>query len=396
MSASTPPTARLPVVTSGTALIHLDFLVTGVVMTFLGPMLPYFSSRWMLSDAQSGSLIFAEFFSSMFGMLLSGFLVERVGYRLTLMTGLVFMPIGMSLLAYGPWSLGLIAISILGVGYGITTPAGNLRTAETNPEHSAAALNVINALWGLGAMCSPVLVALALRAHKPSFFLFGIASALVCLLFVLAVSRFVPDIHIQNKDASERPLWSFRILPLVCALFFVYVGTETAFGNWAAMYARRIAPEHKSLATIAPAFFWGALLLGRACAPIVLKFHRAVVVARSGLAFGVLGGIALFLAHGMQLILAGCFLAGLGLSSIFPISVSLLPRWFGESARGVSGAVFGSGNIGGAVLPWVVGLVSTQSGDLRWGYSVPLAGAIFMLAFYATQKEGELEAVSLV
>ena len=394
MSASAPPTARLPVVTSGTTLIHLDFLVTGVVMTFLGPMLPYFSSRWMLSDARSGSLIFAEFFSSMFGMLLSGFLVERVGYRLTLIVGLVLMPLGASLLAYGPWSLGLIAISILGVGYGITTPAGNLRTAEANPERSAAALNVINALWGLGAMSSPLLVALALRARRPSLFFFGIAAALCLLLFALSASRFIPDLHVQGKDAATRPLWSFRILPAVCALFFIYVGTETAFGNWAAMYARRIAPEHKSLATIAPAFFWGALLLGRASAPIILKFHRAVVVARSGLAFGVLGGITLILAHGMQLVLAGCFLAGLGLSSIYPISVSFLPRWFGESARTVSGAVFGSGNIGGAVLPWVVGLISTQSGDLRWGYLIPLAGAVFMLAFYATQKDGKLEAVS--
>jgi hypothetical protein len=35
-------------------------------------MLPSLSARWSLSDAQSGSLIFAEFFSSMFGMLLSG------------------------------------------------------------------------------------------------------------------------------------------------------------------------------------------------------------------------------------------------------------------------------------------------------------------------------------
>lgn len=357
-------------------------------MTFLGPMLPYLSARWALSDTQSGSLIFAEFFSSMFGMLLSGVLVERVGYRLTLMMGLVLMPAGVSLLAFGPWGLGLAAISILGVGYGVTTPAGNLRTAETNPERSAAALNVINAVWGVGAMSSPFLVALGLRARRPALFLFGLAAALLVLLVVFLGSRFVPDVHVGDKaDASARgPWWKSRILPLICALFFIYVGTETAFGNWAAMYARRIAPDHRSLATIAPAFFWGALLLGRASAPFALKFHRDTAVARGGLFLAVLGGVALVLAHGIQLVLTGCFLAGLGLSSIFPISVSLFPRWFGDSARRVSGAVFGSGNIGGAVLPWVVGLVSTRFGNLRWGYVVPLAGAGFMLAFYMSLR----------
>lgn len=393
MNASASPARKLPFVTSGTTLIHLDFLVTGVVMTFLGPMLPYFSTRWMLSDAQSGSLIFAEFFSSMFGMLLSGIFVERTGYRFTLITGLVLMPLGVLLLAHGPWSLGLVAISILGVGYGITTPAGNLRTAEINPENSAAALNVINAVWGVGAMSSPFLVALALRMHRPVFFFFGLSAALTALLLMLAAARFVPDVHVKDKEDFRQSLWSLRILALVCVLFFVYVGTETAFGNWAAMYARRIAPDHKSLATIAPAFFWGALLLGRATAPFALKFHRASAVARNGLVFGVFGGVTLVLAHGMQTVLAGCFLAGMGLSSIFPISVSLLPRWFGDSARRVSGAVFGSGNIGGAVLPWIVGLISTRSGDLRWGYLVPLAGAAYMLVFYATQKSEQLQAM---
>ena len=395
MNASPSPASRFPVATSGTFLLYVDFLVTGVVMTFLGPMLPYFSGRWALSDTRSGALIFAEFFSSMFGMLLSGILVERVGYRRTLMVGLVLMPTGMSLLAFGPWMLGLVAISVFGIGYGITTPAGNLRTAEINTANSASALNLINAVWGMGAMSSPFLVALALRERRPNLFLFATAGFLTLLLLALAFSRFVPDVHVHAKNESLFDSFAkFSILPFVCILFFVYVGTETAFGNWAAMYARRIAPDHKSLATIAPAFFWGALLLGRASAPFVFRFYRETVVARSALVLGLLGGIALVLAHGMQLVLAGCFLAGIGLSSIFPISVYLLPRWFGESARSVSGVVFGCGNIGGAVLPWIVGLISTRFGNLRWGYIVPLTGVVFMLAFYASQKSGEHHAAS--
>jgi MFS transporter, FHS family, glucose/mannose:H+ symporter len=393
MSASASPTARLPVITNGTVLIHADFLVTGIVMTFLGPMLPHLSTRWLLSDTESGSLIFAEFFSSIFGMLLSGILVQRLGYRFTLMIGLVLMPAGMVLLASGPWILGIAAISILGVGYGITTPAGNLRTAENNPEGSAAALNVINAVWGVGAMSSPFLVDFALRTHQPKLFLFGTAAALLTLLFALSFSRFVPDVRVEEKNSSatRQSAWSMPILPIICALFFIYVGTETSFGNWAAMYARRIAPDHKSLATIAPAFFWGALLLGRATAPIALKKYSETTVARTALSFGVLGGVALVAAHSIHLIVLGCFLAGLGLASIFPIGVALFPRWFGDSARSVSGVVFGSGNIGGAVLPWIVGIVSTRVGDLRWGYVVPLIGASAMLAFFVAQSSPRTE-----
>src|SRR5579863_7742975 len=107
--------SRLPISTSGSALVHLDFLLTGIVMTFLGPMLPILSVRWSLNDEQAGYLIFAQFFSSMFGMLSSGPLVLRIGYRLTLITGLILMASGMALLVSGPWLLGMIAVCIFGV-----------------------------------------------------------------------------------------------------------------------------------------------------------------------------------------------------------------------------------------------------------------------------------------
>src|SRR6185437_14711368 len=168
MNSGRPSRGEFPITTDGTVLLHIDFVLTGVVMTFLGPMLPSLSARWSLNDTQSGSLIFAEFFSSMFGMLFSGISVQRLGYRKTLILGMALMPLGVALLSFGPWLWGIAAICIFGIGYGMTTPAGNLRTAEINPGRSASALSVINAVWGIGAMSSPFLVDLALRAHRPN------------------------------------------------------------------------------------------------------------------------------------------------------------------------------------------------------------------------------------
>ena len=87
----------------------------------------------------------------------------------------------------------------------------------------------------------------------------------------------------------------------------------------------------------------------------------------------------------MALLIPGAVLAGLGLASIFPISVSLLPRWFGDSVTSISSPVFASGNTGGAVLPWLVGVVSTHTGSLRSGFIVPLVGVAAMLGFYVMQ-----------
>jgi MFS transporter, FHS family, glucose/mannose:H+ symporter len=387
MASSVSVPKRLPVATNGIALIHVDFLITGIVMTFIGPMLPILAARWSLTDAQSGSLIFVQFFSSMFGMLVSGVSVQRQGYRFTLIIGAMLMASGMALLASGSWGMGILAVSILGIGYGLTTPAGNLRTAEINPENSASALNVVNAVWGIGAMGSPFLVALAQREHRPAYFLYGTAGALLVLLLALLLTRFVPDSHAHIESSPrDKSFWSESALPLICALFFVYVGTETSFGAWIATYARRVDSRAHVLATVTPSFYWGALLLGRALAPIFLRFRSAVTVARSGLAIALLGGLALVAAHEMKLVVVGALLAGLGLASIFPISVSLLPGWFGPSARRASGAVFASGNIGGAVVPWFVGEISSHTAGLRVAFLIPLLGVSAMLVFYLTKS----------
>lgn len=378
---------KVPVATNGIVLIHADFLLTGIVMTFIGPMLPVLAARWSLTDAQSGSLIFVQFFSSMFGMLASGLSVQRLGYRTTLIIGSLLMATGMTLLASGSWPMGIVAVCILGIGYGITTPAGNLRTAEINPDRSASALNVINAVWGIGAMSSPFLVAIAQREHHSAYFLYGTAGALMLLLLALLLSHFVPDTHAHSESpVADARLWSDGVLPLICALFFIYVGTETSFGAWVATYARRIDSRAHTFATMTPSFYWGALLLGRALAPIILRFRSAVAIARGGLAIGLLGGMTLVAAHGIRLVVVGAVLAGLGLASIFPITVSLLPGWFGSSARRASGAVFASGNIGGAVVPWFMGEVSTHAAGLRAAFLVPLLGMSAMLAFYMTSK----------
>jgi fucose permease len=387
-SALSSNTARFA--TSGAFLLHADFLLTGIVMTFLGPMLPILATRWVMSDAVSGRLYLTQFISSMFGMFSSAPVVRRRGYRFTFIIGLVLMLSGMALLASGSLPQGIAAVAILGFGHGITTPAGNLRTADTNPNRSASALNVINAVWGFGAMSSPLLLRFA--AHHPSRFLYGMAAALATLLAAFLLARFVPDVHAAENESAELPsdVWRSRMLPVICMLFFIYVGAETSFGGWVATYAHRLGSRSNTFWAMAPSFFYGAMLAGRSLAPLALSRLRETFVAQIGLTLALLGGLALVSAHNVLVVVLGSFMAGLGLASIFPISVSLFPRWFPESARAASGAVFASGNLGGAVLPWLVGVVSTHSGSLRLALFVPLASVTAMLIFYLINPEKQI------
>jgi FHS family L-fucose permease-like MFS transporter len=128
------------------------------------------------------------------------------------------------------------------------------------------------------------------------------------------------------------------------------------------------------------------LLIGRALAPLALRRVREIHLATFGVGLAAVGIVLLLAAKNITVIMAGASVAGLGLASVFPINVSLMSHWFGETATRVSGTIFSIGNLGGAVIPWLVGLISTHLG-LRFGFVIPLMGAIGMLIFYMTSDK---------
>jgi MFS transporter, FHS family, glucose/mannose:H+ symporter len=374
--------------TNGIALIHVDFVLTGIVMTLLGPLLPILSARWSLNDAQAGHLFTAQFVSSMFGMLLSGISARRFGYRITLIYGLVGMAGGIALLAGASWLVGLIAVSIFGAAFGLTTPSANLLVADTYHQRSAGPLSLLNSSWGVGALACPLILAAAERSHHTSQFLYATAFCLAALAVYFSAVRFAAD---DFRDSAQLPKPAQAsaggaLVIVIAALFFIYVGTETCMGGWIATYAHRIDSGSRSFWAVTPSFFWGALLAGRIAAPIVLRRVRETTLATAGVFMAALGIVILLATPMMLFIVAGATIAGLGLASVYPINVSLLSHRFEHISPRISGFIFAMGTLGGAVLPWIVGAISTRTGSLRWGFVVPLLGTITMLLFYLWQR----------
>jgi fucose permease len=98
-----------------------------------------------------------------------------------------------------------------------------------------------------------------------------------------------------------------------------------------------------------------------------------------------IGGISLLLAaHSPQIVLAGSVLTGLALAPLFPLILSLFLAEMGESRN--AGWVFATAGLGGAVLSWLTGTVSTDSGSLRIGMLVPAGAALLMLVLIIRRR----------
>jgi MFS transporter, FHS family, glucose/mannose:H+ symporter len=363
-------------------LLHAGFFATGIVTTLLGPLLPYLSAHWSLNDSQAGFFFTAQFLGSLAGVFSTTFLLPSRGFRFTLAAGFAVMGAAVAMFGHGSWAFGWLSVFSYGLGLGLTIPAANLLVSSRAGEHSVAALSILNFAWSAGAVFCPLMVIVV--EHRAG--LTGLTALLggIIVLFaaVFAMSVGPPK---QEDAASSPPLLDWRSLlrrspiGLLALLFFLYVGTENALGGWVASQAKRTSTDSSAFWVLAPSAFWGALLLGRAVAPAAWRYLGARDLSRIGLVLATLGAAVILVSASPTGTRSGAAIAGAGLAPIFPILVARLTEALGENAKRAGGLMFGSSGLGGAVLPWLVGAVSAQTGSLRAGLTAPLLSCLLML-----------------
>lgn len=372
-----------------TIAANAAFVPIGIATVLLSPMLPILSARWSLSDAQAGALFTAQFLASTLAVALSGVLVSRWGYRLAINAGLLTMALGIGALPLSSHLTGLACIALYGFGSGLAIPAANLLVGEVNPHRRSAALSLLNFSWSLGAVACPFLVAGAAAAHRIPRLLALVAAfmVLVALGVGAAGSSVVePASAAPRRRKTQPPIaWSERSLLILGTLFFLYVGTENAYAGWTAAYARSLGTLPPAVAVMTPSFFYFALLAGRWLASQLLRRIEEVRLARAGLLIACTGMAGLLVSHTLASVVVSVSIAGLGLSSVYPITISLLSRTFGSAASRVGSVMFAMANLGGACLPWLVGFCSTHFGSLRVGLAVPLIAGMLMYVSYSSQ-----------
>jgi FHS family glucose/mannose:H+ symporter-like MFS transporter len=376
----TPSPAQPGHIAPNALWMHLAFILTGLGTLLLGPILPSLSHQWHLSDAQSGLLFSAQFYGSFCG----GVTVSKHLHR-SMALGMLSSGLGFGTFALAPALLpASVGLFFGGYGLGQLITSINILAGRRATQNRGSALAFLNFSWSFGAMLSPLLAAwllphIALRTALATF-----SAAFLTLLAVLSLQlkRSTPD-HIA---IAETPATS-GLKPLAFAYFagllILYGGLETCLGGWLTTFSLRYGTSSLVLSEYALVLLLAGLTAGRAASSVLLQRMGEKLLLRLSLALAAAFTAALALAHSAPAIAVFAILLGLTLAPFFPASFSLLMA--DRPTARQAGIVLAVSAIGAAMLPWLMGVISTRTGSLQLALALPFAAAVALLLMSLAQ-----------
>ena len=325
----------------------LAFVLMGGLQALYGPSLPGFSQHFGLPVSTAGLIISAHGLGALTGVLgtvpLSRHRLAR--YR----TGIAVALLAAGALTLGltpVWAVALLGALIIGMGYGVLTVGLNSLFAVGFGKRSAAMVNLLNAVFGIGAILGPLLVGRGSGTVSWPFLVIGFGAGLLTPFAFFVDDRLpVPTAPQQASNGQRKSLLvGFLVLLAVTA------GLEASGSGWSATYLVALGNTPEAAAKFASLFYLIFTAARLAGVPLSLRLSSFTLVAAS-LA---LAAILLLLAQVPAI--APYVLATLGGSvallfpNIFTWLARTLPGTRGGTALMVAGAL-----LGGAVFPALIG-----------------------------------------
>jgi FHS family L-fucose permease-like MFS transporter len=410
-SYSTPPPSSTNL--AAMAMVTTLFFFWGFVTVLNDILVPHLKAIFDLNYARVMLIQFAFFSAYFIFSIPSAKIVDAIGYKKTMVTGLFTMGVGALLFipaaSTASFPLFLGALMILAAGITALQVAANpYVTVLGPPETASSRLNLTQAFNSLGTTIGPYLGGLlilnasfkgtdetrqmsaavlqAYRVQEASsvklpYLIIGIALIIFGVIIGLFKLPAIPGAVRHDGTAVKTSLWKYRQLVFGAIGIFVYVGAEVSIGSFLINYFGQ--HEIGGLTELAAAkyvtYYWGGAMVGRFIGSAILqKIKTGTVLAVAAIAACLLvcismsttGSVAMW-----SIILVG-FFNSVMFPSIFTLGVAKLGPLTGDGSGIMIMAI-----VGGAILPVLQGALADRIG-IHHAFIIPAVCYLYIL-YYA-------------
>ena len=352
------------------AVIYLIFISLGLPDSLLGSGWPKMQVAFGVPSSYAGYVSMAISFMTIISALLSPRLIKRFHTKWIVIVS-VFLTI-LGLLGFSVskeyWMLFVIAVPY-GLGAGAIDSSVNHYVAN---HYSGAAMNFLHCFYGVGAVISPYIMALALSRARwnegyrwTAFLQAGIL--LVCILSLpLWKTNEKTSEDEADKDSAGIPE-TLKVPGVVLTLiaFFAYCAGECTGFLWTPSYfaGTRTGLSDGLIASFGSLVF-GGLMFGRLIAGFVSNRLGDRALIRIGIAVELTGIIMIAVPNTHYVFTAAGFvIIGTGMGPVYPAVQHMAPAHFGKKySAAVIGLQMASAYVGSTFMPMVFGILQQHIG----------------------------------
>lgn len=261
------------------------FFIFGFATTFIVTMTAPVKAIFGLPEWGAQLLSSAFFITYPILSIPSGKLVARIGYKWTVILGLILMGIGS--LIFWPaaklpsFGLFLFATFILAAGVVFLQVAANPYVTALGPESSASSrLNLTQALNSVATMVAPWIISVAIfkglneaamgakeygyaaaeRVPLPFITMAIVVIAVAIILFTIKLPVLVNE---KKEEKVKKSVWSYPHVILGAFAIFTYVGAEVGNAGLIVNYLKNSGGIDPEVASTYAAIYWGGAMIGR-------------------------------------------------------------------------------------------------------------------------------------
>ncbi len=398
------------------AMVTTLFFMWGFLTSLNDILVPHLKSIFELNYTRV-MFINSAFFGSYFVFAIpSGKLIEWIGYKRTMVVGLLIMAAGALLFVPAAnvpsFQLFLGALIVLAAGVTALQVAANPYVTVLGPARTASSrLNLTQAFNSLGTTIAPYVGGMLILAAAPLTWsqleqlsgpallayrqqeassvkvpYIGIALALTALALAIAMFN-LPKIETTREfrpmgdtGAAARDLWKQRQLVLGALGIFLYVGAEVAIGSFLINYFTQPEIGNLSVKTAAGlvSLYWFGAMVGRFIGAAVLQKLPTRAVLGTVAVVACLLVLTSMLSTGW-LAMVTIICVGLFNSVMFPNIFTLGIEGLGPLTGKGSGLLV-QAIVGGAIIPVAEGALADRIG-IHHAFILPALCYIY-IAYY--------------
>ena len=265
------------------------------------------------------------------------------------------------------WMLFLFAIPY-GLGAGSIDASVNHYVAN---HYSSSVMNFLHCFYGVGAVISPTIMALALKLARwnegyrwTAYIQTGILLIVILSLPLWKQNEAKEEEEIRDSAAIRETLRVPGVLLTLIAFFSYCAGEATCFLWTPSFFAGTRPGLSEEIIAAFGSLIFGGLMLGRLISGFISNKLGDRLLIRIGIAVELLGILLVFLpAESYIVTAAGFVVIGTGMGPVYPAIQHMAPSNFGaRHSAAVIGLQMASAYIGSTFMPMVFGHLQQAAG----------------------------------